>query len=288
MSIAYQPHQSAYQLVALAQRIPSRARWLHAQQEILFAQINQTLPLRGPRSRKVDAALALAARFGVAWILALSASFFFTFYLYFKQYRFGVSHSSEKPIFVGIGALKDPELCALLCTLKGDDFFYLDETNMELFFRTCRVRFSDLLAGWISLRDDLGVALAQDAGVDGKYVLANAIANGFKYVYFRAWFRQFIRLRGPAATIAFSAASHVAFAAVAEGAHTLYLPHGFQARTLLYPDFDEVICSNLYEADHFRERLPDTRTRVVAPPFEPIETTRIAVIAGDYVERPDQ
>jgi hypothetical protein len=74
----------------------------------------------------------------------------------------------------------------------------------------------------------------------------------------------------------------VAYAAIAAGIKAVYFLHGFQRHTLVYPDFSEVHCFNRHEAEHIRERRPDSVIVVDTEPRLFLETQRLVAIAGDY------
>src|SRR5690606_4988479 len=83
-------------------------------------------------------------------------------------------------------------------------------------------------------------------------------------------------------------ASWSASAAVSAGVEAVYLQHGFQAHSIVYPEFKECDCFNRFEANHIQGRLPHAFVKVVFPPVEKLETERLAAIAADYGQPSDK
>jgi hypothetical protein len=109
-----------------------------------------------------------------------------------------------------------------------------------------------------------------------------------RYAYFHAWFDMLGLKIGPELRVGFGAASTtVSYPAVRSGVWCSYYPHGLLARTVVFPEFSEVLCSNRFEADHIRTRLPRAVIRVECQSFEPVETEQFAAIASGYLDDPD-
>ena len=275
-------------LASIIQRLPSEARWLYAQQEVIRAIAQGSAPVRGRWGARADRIVAWSLRLGVARAAIMLGTLWLSFLVFIRQYRVSRAVDAHGVAFIGRAAMRDPALVAVFERRVGRRALVLDETEITSFYRCRRVRLRRLLGEWCQVWKEIWPHLSQSevGGFDLRYCLSGVLTRLDRFVYLRAWLRDYCRLGGTP-VVGVSAASHVSYAAVAAGAHVIYLPHGFQARSLVLPDFAEIVSFNRFETEHFLRRLPGTEVTMPPPSRGFIETERIAAIAGDYWQPED-
>ena len=266
------------------QSLPPELRWFYAQQDILMAIIAGKLPVRGRWTRRADRVIAVASGIGLGRVLVALVNLLQLAKLYVRQLSIRTGVPVSEPLFVGAGNLHEPHLIRLFEELQGRAACVVDENELPSLCRHYRIGAFALLREWARMWRISWPSLG-GAGphlMASPYLLAHLMVVGHKYSYFLAWFRRHLRT-APSPLIAFSSASNVvSYAAVSAGAFAIYLPHGFQRRTLILPDFAEAYCSNRFEAAHLRRRLPHAKVSVLAEPMQMLETRPVIAIAGLY------
>jgi hypothetical protein len=269
-------------VAARLQRLAPEVRWIHAQQDVIVAEAFKSRVHLGPWGTSADRLIAVADWLGLGGIFVALANFVLLLGVFFAQRR-AATKNFEGLLFVGMGALREPLLIDEVAKRFSQRVSVTNEMDIRSFFCFRKVGMSMLVREWLSvwteIRANLKASHAQ--GLSRRHCLIYLLRVGHKYIYARAWFRNHLREQNNF-PIAFSAAGWPAFAAISIGADTIYLPHGFQAHSIVYPDFREACFFDRYEADHIRKRLPNIRVTVSAPPVELVQTERLAAIAGDY------
>jgi hypothetical protein len=277
------PAEQIERLAARIQALPAAIRWVHAQQDIIQALGCGIATERGPQSRKVDRLISAAERFRLGCIFAAAMSLALLLEIFFRQILVG-RDSTDGRLFVGIGAMREPRLIELFGEICPGPMLYLNETDATTFFRYQAIDLGALLGEWWSVWNEVRKHLSAShaKGLGRHSCLAYLVLRGHMYAYYRCWFRCYLRHASGSDLIGFSAASYVAHAAISVGARGLYLVHGFQRRSLVYPTFERVYCFNSPEADHIKARLPEAEVEIDVSVPELLKTRRVAVIAGDY------
>lgn len=275
-------------LVSRLQLLPGPVRWMYAQQDVLLAIALGQRPLRGPRAARADRLVSVLSRLGFLRIPVAIATLALTAKLYFDQFAVTPDSAPEGPVFFGLGALRDPPLVRAFESRTGRRALVLDETEMSSLARQRRIPLGAILGEWAQVWSEIwsSVGRPQVDGFDPLNTASWLLMRLHKYAYCRAWLRRWRQTTGHE-VVAFSAASYMSFGGAASGARTIYLPHGFQRKSLLLADFTEVHAFNRYEAEHFRSRLPAAAIFPVPLHAEPIPTERRAVITGDYWHETD-
>jgi hypothetical protein len=265
------------------QSLPAEVRWIHAQSDIIQAKAFGLAPERGPWSAKADRLITAAEFLGLGVVAAALSNLVLLFGLFCRQ--FGVPcHKGAGVLFVGIGALREAHLLDRFREMYGRPVMKVNETDLDTFFKYQRLGVTPLLREWwllwTEIRAHLGPSHAQ--GLGRHPCLSYLVLRGHMFAYFRAWFRRYLQDANGSRIIGLSAASYVAYAAVSAGTDAIYWIHGFQRRSLVYPDFRQVHCFNWPEAEHIRKRLPSAAVSVDVERAEFLETRRLAAIAADY------
>jgi hypothetical protein len=273
-------------LAARIQTLPEAVRWLHAQSDVIHALGSGRPPHRGPKTKLVDSMLAVAAIIGAARVSAAMGNLAVLIFLYFKQYTIRRVGQPKGILLVGINALREPVLAQHLEKSYGQPVWQLDERYLVSFAKYRRLSLIGLLREWAALWRNIWPHLTSantSGGLPLKYCLAHLTTVGPSFIYLRQWFRCHLGEEiANSRVIGFTSASVVSYAAVSVGVKAIYLIHGFQRRSLVFPQFLEVHCSNQFEADHFRARLPSAIVSIIPETGRILETRRIAVIASDY------
>lgn len=271
-------------LAAKVQRLPAEVRWLYSQPDLIRARA-LGVPLRPGRwTRRASRLLGAARRVGCAEIVVLGAALALALRLWLRPAASVRPSAGRLALFVGIGALGETRLRAALARLApAAGLVCVDETDPTSLLALHRPNLAGLLATWRSTAKAIGPhlrrsAIAEFEPADLQVWAALRLGD---YVFFRAWFRSFVAAH-EVELIAMSAASHVAFAAVGCGPAVIYMPHGFIRRSLVFPDFPEVHVTNRSEARHVQARLGGAAVRRLTTPPMPIQTDRIALVAGHY------
>lgn len=274
-------------LAAHLQTLPPEIRWLHAQQETIRAKACG-LPTRGgPWRRRAERLVMAADHIGLGATAAVAAHMILLIATYIGQFRTMPLVSTKAALFVGIEALREPQLVRQFESLALEPVQQVDERTLTNFSRVGRVGVAALLRETRKVQSEIRSYLDGSApphGLDRRDLLAGFVLVGHRYVYLRAWFRRYVSARRSGQTIAFSAASYVPYAAIAAGARAIYFTHGFQGYALVYPDFSAAYCDNRFEAEHLERRLPGCAVTVTREPSGPIKTRRLAAIAGTVCE----
>jgi len=247
-------------------------------------------PQRGPRSRIADRIIALSSRLGLGRAVLVPVSVILLMTTYTRQ-LLTRSVPVEGALFVGIRALRERELVRQFETMQAGPVVHLDERGLTDFFRQARVPLLKLLREmqlvWSEVREHLHSS-PQSEGLDRKYLLSFFLMHGHRFTFLRAWFRHYRSQPGASSVVACTAASALSYAPVAAGFETIYMLHGFQRRSLIYPDFARAICFNGIEAEHLQRRLPQCAVTLAAEPAQRIATGRIAAVAGDCWDDAEQ
>jgi hypothetical protein len=272
------------QLAASLQRLPMEVRWLYAQSSVVQAAGVRESPERGPRSRIADRVLTSASYFGLTRMVVAVANVCFLLMTYLKQILTPCL-PKDGVLFVGIMALREPELVRLFKAMQGKPVVHLDERDLSDFFRQGHVSlpalFREMRCVWSEVRGRTHTS-SPGGTVKDIYLLSFFAMNGHRFAYFRAWFRRYLSQPGKVRTVAWTTASYVAFAAIAVGVEVIHMVHGFQRHSLVYPDFTKSICFDVFTAEHIRRRLPRCAVRVIAEPMQRLISRRVAAIAGVY------
>lgn len=274
-------------MAARLQTLPPEIRWLYLQADLVEALSIGCPPVRGPRTRLADRSFAIFGRLGLGRVAISAANVLLLVVVYTKQYLTRNQGVGEAAIFVGINALREPELVRRFGELQGRPVLHMDERKLGNFFRHGRVPFFKLLHEmrmvWREVWANFHLAYCYKVS-DKAYLLSFFMTHGHRFAYLRAWFRHYLRQPGAFPVIACTAAGYVSYAVVAAGAETHHMMHGFQRQSLIYPDFAQSLCFTGFEAAHLRRRLPRCKVMVVSKPARPIDTRRVAAVAGIYWE----
>ena len=264
------------------QALPPTLRWLSAQQDVVRGT---GTPLhRGRVGIMSDRIVSCATFLHVARPLIAIANLVSIVGLYCWQFSFKPDGEPDNALFVGIAALREPSLVKEFEDLCGRKATRLDERDIQSFFAFQRVGLVALLREWLVVWQEIWPELGDSAptGLNSRLKLSFVLRAGYRFIYLRAWFRRYLKLRDGDLPIAFSAASFNAAAAIAAGAKAIYFQHGFQRRSIVYPDFSAFYCFNRYEGEHFLSRLPKAKVIVRPEPLDIVNTERAMLIAGVY------
>lgn len=276
-------------VAAKLQRIPASERWLWAQQDVIAAAANGGRPTRGAWGRRADALIKAAGRIGMATIAAQAACGLLVLTIGLRQTKARNLQGREEHLFVGKGALSDRRLLTVLEGHQGGNARTVDEDDLSSFFTIQTVSLRSLVRAWWSVVCGLGQRLArvEPQAFPSSFCLTALISSGPKYIYLLAWFKKYLQAGGNP-TVTFTAASAaVTFAAVAAGVRARYIPHGFLAYSIVFPDFAEVWCNNRWEAAHVRSRLPRARVLLRPDPVAYGRTRPLVAIVGVYSDESD-
>jgi hypothetical protein len=189
--------------------------------------------------------------------------------------------------FVGIKALRELELVREFEAMQARPVAHLDERSLSDFFTRAHVTLPALLSEmrsiWSEVWDHLHPS-QPSAGLDKAYPLSFLLMRGHQFAYVRAWFRQYASQGGTVPPVAWTTASHLAFAPIAVGIETIHMAHGLQRHSLVYADFARSVCFNGFDAAHIRRRLPRCAVSVAAEPVRCLTTRRVVAVAGTYWE----
>jgi hypothetical protein len=272
------------QLAASLQRLPREVRWLYAQSSVVQAAALSEPPERGPRSRIADCVLTSASYFRLTRVMVAAANVCFLLVTYLKQ-SLTPCLPKDGVLFVGIKALREPELVHLFKAMQGKPVVHLDERDLSDFFRQSHVSlpalFREMRSVWSEVPGRTHASSPSET-VKDIYLLSFFAMNGHRFAYFRAWFRRYLSLPGKVRTVAWTTASYVPFAAIAVGVEVIHMVHGFQSHSLVYPDFTKSICFDVFTAEHVRRRLPRCAVTVISEPTQGLISRRVAAVAGIY------
>jgi hypothetical protein len=190
---------------------------------------------------------------------------------------------ADGALFVGIHALREPELVRQFAAMQARPVLHLDERGLTDFFRQAHVPLLALLREMRSVWSDVWEHLhpsRPSEGLDKIYLLSFFLKYGHRCAHLRAWLRHYLSQPGALPVVAWTTASYLAHAAAMVGAEIIYMEHGFQRHGLIYPDFARSICFNGFDAEHLRRRLPRCAVTVVSEPVKHLATRRVAAVAG--------
>jgi len=265
------------------QLLPPEIRWLHAQPDMIRAKGAGTALAYGPKTRAARSMLAITGPGARA--VACMGSALLLLATYLKQFRTGPQRRVQTSIFIGIGALREAALREEFAKERGGAVSYLDERGIGDFASVLRLRLTTLLVAWRNVVRSCWRQLGDyepAAGLTPTERRIHFLTRAHSYAYFLAWFGEAKRCLKIKEPVAFSAASHVSFAAVAAGVRASYRLHGFQSRSLVYPDFEEARCFTLPETVHVKHRLPRAQVALERETCIPIATDPLVVVAGCY------
>ena len=251
------------------QQLPTELRWAVAD-EALLRSISESTPLeRGVSGARLQRILKACDRVGMAWPAITAVALVELTRLLLQQRattsreHSGTSKSPPERLFVGFGAGAEEELFR---RYRDDD--KRPATRLDLFdlgtFATlhplglrralCSL-LSTLRAARLAMR-----SLPADLKVRCLDFLTWIASRSAWYAYARAWFLDY-GTKGPAhiREAAFLSVDTAAFAAVDAGLRTVYLQHGMLFKSLLFPDFDEVIALTEDEAAYLQRRLQNSK-----------------------------
>jgi hypothetical protein len=273
-------------LAAVMQRLPAEVRWLcTAVPALLQAQALDIEPTRGPWQRRGRRLVSMAGRLRLERPLSMLANVILLLRAYAGQFRVKVEAGRRAPLFVGIRALREPDLVRQFAAMQGRPVVRIDERRLANFAAHGRVSLRALLTEMSAVSHEVWRHLDRTGrfGVVSRIDAVNFLTmHGHEYAYLRAWFRLYLRDPGASSLIAFSAISNPSFAAIAAGAQAVYMLHGFQRRSTIYPSLARAVCFTAFEADHVRRRLPECAVTLEKEPVRQIDTDRTLAIAGTY------
>jgi hypothetical protein len=273
-------------MAAKIQALPPRVRWLSAQQDIIMGL--GKAPHRGRGGIWADRVVSWCGLFRLDQPLVAAANLALSLVLFFEQYLAKSVWNPSVALFVGIRALREPPSVEQFENMCRRPAAQLDERDLRTFHAFQRVALTAIVAEWMKVWAEIWSELSRSHSryaLDRSLRLSFLLRMGHKFIYLRAWFRKYLRSRNCDLPIGFSASSYTAAAAIAMGAKAIHFQHGFQRRSIVYPDFAEVYCFNRFEAEHFQARLPSSTVVIRPDPVSFIETQRLVAISGIYGEK---
>jgi hypothetical protein len=274
-------------LETLHATIPASARWVFADDRLVEAvRVGRPLEcgLYGHALRR----LLRAARpigLGQALIVLIGAAEAGRLLWRQSRRRPGVEPSQGSRYFVGFGARAEESIFATYQARHPQEVARIDQGRLPETGTAGRPSMAEV---WMSLRAssaDVRAALRalptryQDRLLDFLTTAAKRIGS---YAYARAWWRDVSRGR-EITDACFLAASHTAFAAIAEGIPSSWLQHGLLSRNLELPEFNRVYPLTRSERDYLRERLPAAtvlETQMALVPEMPATARRMVIASG--------
>lgn len=271
-------------LAGACQHVAPEVRWLYSQRpEVLRALAEGARPVQGPWTRRAHRLIAFADRIGLARSVIGFSILAILFRFFLIQFTTGKAGIDGPLLFIGLGALRDEQLIDEFERTHGVKAMVIDERDVRAFARRIRVPMRALISEWKQVLKKIAPHLGASRLAGCPVVLCRiaALTSGPRYIYCRAWMRRFLA-QGGKCPVAVSAASEVAHAVTTVARNVVYYPHGFQRRSLVFPEFGEIVVSNRVEGDHFATRLPRAKITIVSGTKQRIATRRVAAIAGDY------
>lgn len=272
-------------LAASIQKLPVDIRWLHAVPDVIQSLACGTCLKFGSRTRLAAVLVSVTIVPSLARLVVCAGSLALLLNAHRSQVRSKASIALYPSIFVGVGALRERGLIEALKRERAGQVSFLNETSLGSFSAIRRIDWRDLWHEWRMVVKSAWRQLGDkepSVGLPPFNRRIEFLTKAHRYAYLRAWFRQIKMHYAVREPIVFSAASVVSFAAVSVGMRSVYHLHGFQRRSLVYPDFEEIRCFTGVEAAHMARRLPAARITVNAEPCTPINTKRAVAIAGCY------
>jgi hypothetical protein len=273
-------------LASAIQALPAGVRWLHQQPEVIRAQACGMPVQQGPRTRRAERILSTANVHELARATACAGSFLLLVALYLRQRLTAPSKTLNPCLVVGVGALRERKIVADLEKERGTPVTLVNETSPAEFAGYFHVGWFALWAEWRGAARSAWSSLSDrnetQGGLGAHHLRLNFLLRAHLYAFARAWFRELKSRPQGSEPVVFTAASVIAYAGCSAGLRTVYCLHGFQRQSLVYPDFDEVVCFTQVEADHFARRLKNAAVRVQCEPGEKIDSVDAVAIAGAY------
>lgn len=275
-------------LASRLQQLPPGIRWIAANMQGWIQALGMGMePVRGPWERRSSHVLMLADRIGLTRPFSFAVNMALLIALYASQFRVRQSDARTGPIFIGIQALRETGMARYFADMQGRPIVQIDGRGMAGFMARGRVKLRDLCREMLAVRRGVWKHLAEWESLNRLsrlHAINFLMMRGHQYAYLCAWFRQYLRQQGASTIVACTASSSPAYAAVAVGAQVVYMLHGFQRRSIVYPDFTQCVSMTAVEAEHLRSRLPGCEVITVHEPQRRLETQRVAAVAGTYWE----
>ena len=281
--------ESQQAIDALARRIqalPGEIRWVHAQQDVIAATAKGVPVTPGIQTARIGWFLKWVGKVGLDLFAAKLASLVLLAAIRCRQSWIPVM-TGQRRFFVGISALKEAELVPQFEAISGGPATVIDQRFSGALASIWPPKTAELLRSWRDAAQPVFADLASGHGVgvlDRSAVLTYVVRRLHHYAHFLAVFRG-LKASNPGAGVAFSSADLPAYAAVRAGIEAIYFPHGFQTRSLVYPDFHRVIAFNAPEAEHVQSRLPHTPVSMPPPDIRPIRVARRVAVVGNYGDK---
>lgn len=250
------------------QRLPVCLHWAVADWGLLLAisNTNGKSVERGPRGKALHRLLRLARRFGQEGAIVFLVGLMEVLRLCWRQGRVKSGHAIQERIFVGFGAAAEEALFEQYQDESEDAVARLDQTGVGTLGAFHAI-------GWVQALKTLRMAHRQAleaiASIPEKLkpwrldFLTHAGIRLGQYSYMRTWFAD-VRLLAPQlCEVCFLSADTPAFAAVDAGLPTRYCQHGLIRRSLVLPNFDVIDALTIDEREHFSNRIPTARVRII-------------------------
>ena len=278
------------ELASEIQKLPAEIRWLHVQPDAMLEKALGRRISLGPRRKFAQALLSGADKVGIGYWLMLVTSALLLLGLFLGQFRERARTPTARLFFVGNDGARDPSLQRSLESRFGEEATYLNEDKTACFHALLRVSIKNLFGAWLRTLSAVHTTLSNRERLFYPHVryLTEFALCGHRYAYFLAWFELLGATVGPSLRVAFGAASPlVAHPAVQSKVWCSYYPHGLMARTVVFPSFSEIWCSNTFEVAHMLSRLPGADVRTHFSRVEKFDTERMAAIACGHLDDPD-
>ena len=273
-------------LARRVQALPSEIRWLYAQQDVIRATARGAPLIPGVWSSRIRSCLSILGMFGLDLIAAKLASLLLLLVIRCRQLRFSQTPDANH-FFVGISALREPELVRQFEALVAGKATVIDQRFSGALAAIYPPTMAQLLQSWRDAGRPVFADLASNRSdwlLERLALLTYVVRRLHQYAHFLAVFRG-LNASSPGAVVGFSTADLPAYAAVQARMETVYFPHGFLARSLIFPDFHRVVSFNAVEADHVKYRLPHAIVSMHPLDVRPIKVTHRVAIVGDYGEK---
>ena len=245
-------------LAARAQQLPPDIRWIAGNMQGWIQAAGMSVePKRGPWELRSWRLMRLAGWLRLERPLSFLVNLLLLAGLYASQFRVRGARPAPSPLFIGIDALREPDMIRRFSASQGGQAVSIDGRGVAGFLPYGRVGILDLCRALLDARRGVWRHLSEWeplTGIDRLNAINFLMLRGHQYAYFYAWFRQYLGKPGVSPVVAFTAANNPAYAAVAAGAQTVYMLHGFQRHSIVYPDFARCVSITAVEAGHLRRR----------------------------------
>jgi hypothetical protein len=189
--------------------------------------------------------------------------------------------------FVGINALREPELVSQFEAMSGKSASVIDQRFSGALASIYRPSTAELLRSWRDAAQPVFAALADDRRIglpERLPVLGYVVRQLHHYAHFLAVFRG-LNTSQPQASVAFSTGDLPAYAALRAGIDAIHFPHGFLHWSNILPDFPRVVAFNTPDAEHEQSRLPAASVSLPPPTIRPLRPIRCLAVVGDYGDK---